>query len=133
VPLASASARLELLEYFLLHSEDLPLCAQASLEWLARHAGVRRSICLAIDGDAGLLVGVAGVGVSADDLEEYSAPLSHSHDPIVRALTAPAPTALRSGRDNGLARHPGFGVALSWPCRSAAIVMMTATPSVCCW
>src|SRR6185503_5180432 len=111
VPLASAAARLELLEYFLLHYEDLPRCAQAGLEWLARHAGVRRSICLAIDGDAGVLVGVAGVGVSADDLEEYSSPLSHTHDPLVRALTAPVPSALRSGRDNGLARYPGFGGA----------------------
>src|SRR6185503_8744075 len=99
VPLASAAARLELLEYFLLHYEDLPRCAQAGLEWLARHAGVRRSICLAIDGDAGMLVGVAGVGVSADDLEDYSSPLSHTHDPLVR------------GRDNGVARHPGFGGA----------------------
>ena len=68
VPAASAAARLELLEYFLVHHEDLPRCAQASLEWLARHPGVRRSICLAIDGDAGLLVGVAGIGVSIDDL-----------------------------------------------------------------
>jgi PAS domain S-box-containing protein len=110
-PLASAAARLELLEYFLLHYEDLPRCGQAGLEWLARHAGVRRSICLAIDGDAGLLVGVAGVGVSAGDLEEYSSPLSHTREPLVRALTAPAPTTLRSGRDNGLARYPGFGGA----------------------
>ena len=86
VPLASAAARLELLEYFLAHHEDLPRCAQASLEWLARHAGVRRSICLAVDGDAGLLVGVAGVGVSADDLEEYSAPLvAHPRSACPRA------------------------------------------------
>ena len=110
-PAANAAARLELLEYFLVHREDLPRCAQASLEWLARHAGVRRSVCLSIDADAGVLVGVAGVGVSTDDLEEYSSPLLHLHDPLVRALTAPAPMALRSGRENGHARHPGFGNA----------------------
>jgi len=110
-PAANAAARLELLEYFLVHREDLPRCAQASLEWLARHAGVRRSVCLSIDADAGVLVGVAGVGVSTEDLEEYSSPLVHLHDPLVRALTAPAPMALRSGRENGHARHPGFGSA----------------------
>jgi len=100
---------MELLEYFLVHHDDLPRCAQASLEWLARHAGVRRSICLATDGDAGLLVGVAGVGVSSDDVEAYSATLSHTHNLLVRALTAPAPMALRGGRDNGHGRYPGFG------------------------
>jgi PAS domain S-box-containing protein len=108
-PPVNAAARLELLEYFLVHHEDLPRCAQASLEWLARHASVRRSICLAIDGDAGLLVGVGGVGVTVDDVEEYSSPLLHTHDPLVRALTAPVPTTLRPGRDNGHGRFPGFG------------------------
>jgi PAS domain S-box-containing protein len=108
---ANAAARLELLEYFLVHHEDLPRCAQASLEWLTRHTGVRRSVCLASDSDAGLLVGVAGVGVSSDDLEEYSVPLSHIHDPLIRALTAPAPTALNRSRENGHGRRPGFGVA----------------------
>jgi PAS domain S-box-containing protein len=110
-PPANAAARLELLEYFLVHHEDLPRCAEASLEWLARHAGVRRSVCLAIDGDAGMLVGVAGVGVTIGDVEEYSSLLAHAHDPLVRALTAPAPTTLRASRDNGHGRFPGFGGA----------------------
>jgi len=109
-PLAPAAARLELLEYFLAHHEDLPRCAQASLEWLARHAGVRRSICLSIDGDAGMLVGVAGIGVTVGDVEVYSSPLSHAHDPLIRALTAPTPTTLRTSRENGHGRFPGFGV-----------------------
>jgi PAS domain S-box-containing protein len=104
-----AAARLELLEYFLVHYEDLPRCAQASLEWLARHAGVRRAVCLSIDSDAGLLVGVAGVGVSPDDVEEYATALSHPPHPLVRALTAAAPTTLRGSRGNGHGRHPGFG------------------------
>jgi len=110
-PLVNAAARLELLEYFLVHHEDLPRCAQASLEWLARHAGVRRSVCLSIDGDAGMLVGVAGVGVSHDDVEGYAAVLTHLQDPLVRALTAPAPMTLRGNRDNGHGRHPGFGAS----------------------
>ena len=117
---ATAAARLELLEYFLVHHEDLSRCAQAGLEWLSRHTGVRRSVCLSIDADTGVLVGVAGVGVSADHLEEYSAPLPLLHDPLVRALTAPAPMVLRSGRDNGHSRYPGFGSApvLAVPLRS---------------
>jgi PAS domain S-box-containing protein len=110
-PLANAAARLELLEYFLVHHEDLPRCAQASLEWLARHAGVRRSICLSIDGDAGMLVGVAGIGVTVGDVEEYSSPLPNAHDPLIRALTAPAPMTLRASRENGHGRFPGFGGA----------------------
>jgi PAS domain S-box-containing protein len=108
-PLASAAARLELLEYFLVHHEDLPRCAQASLEWLARNAGARRAICLAIDGDAGMLVGVAGVGVTPGDVGEYSSLLTHPHDPLIGALTAPVPTTLRVGRENGHGRFPGFG------------------------
>ena len=32
-------------------------CAQASLEWLARYAGVKRSVCLAVDSEGGVLVG----------------------------------------------------------------------------
>src|SRR5215208_256835 len=97
------AARLELLEYYLVHHEDLVRCAQASVDWLARHAGVRRSVCLAVDGETGLLVGIAGVGVPIDDVELFSASLTDTHDPVVRALTAPQPTVLRQARQNG---HP---------------------------
>ena len=77
------AARLELLEYYLVHHEDLARCAQASLEWLARHAGVRRSVCLAVDGESSMLVGIAGYGVSNEDVELFSWPLSDTHDPLV--------------------------------------------------
>ena len=106
-PLVNAAARLELLEYFLIHYDDLPGCAQAGLDWLARHAGVRRSICLAIDGDAGMLVGVAGLGVATEDVETYAAVLAHSHDPLVRALTAPAPMTLRVSQSRLACAQPG--------------------------
>ena len=69
VPAVNHTARLELLEYYLVHHEDLVRCAQASLDWLARYAGVRRSVCLAVDAEAGLLVGIAGVGVPIDNVE----------------------------------------------------------------
>ena len=44
LPPPAETARLELLEYFLIHHDDLQRCAQASLEWLDRHAGVKRSV-----------------------------------------------------------------------------------------
>ena len=76
-------------------------CAQASLDWLARHAGVRRSVCLAVDGETGLLVGIAGVGVPIDDVELFSASLGDTQDPVVRALTSAQPTVLRPAGKNG--------------------------------
>src|SRR5688500_8906952 len=88
-PLVTHAARLELLEYYLAHHEDLVRCAQASVDWVARHASVRRALCLVVDSDAGQLVGLAGVGVSADDIELFSLALSDSHDPLVRALGNP--------------------------------------------
>ena len=69
---ADATARLELLEFYLGQNEDLARCTQASLEWLARHAGVRRSVCLVVDAAASLLVGVGGYGVSNEDVELFS-------------------------------------------------------------
>ena len=58
---ATDASRLELLEYFLVHNDDVAACAQASLEWLGRYAGVKRSVCLAVDNDAGVLIGVLQV------------------------------------------------------------------------
>jgi len=103
-PVTTHAARLELLEYFLAHHDDLLRCAQASLDWLARHASVRRVLCLAVDGEASQLVGLAGVGVPADDVELFSLALSESHDPLIRALSAAGPTVVRAARING---HPG--------------------------
>jgi len=98
---ATPSSRLELLEYYLAHHDDLALCAQASLEWLARHAGVKRSICLIVDAESSLLAGLAGTGVRTEDVELFSWPLSDPRDPLVAALSHTGPTALRGGRTNG--------------------------------
>ena len=46
------AARLELLEQYLAHYEDIVRCAQVSLEWLGRHAGVKQSACLAVDAES---------------------------------------------------------------------------------
>ena len=116
----SHAARLELLEYYLAHHEDLVRCAQASVDWLGRYAGIRRALCLAVDSEAGQLVGLAGIGLSADDIELFSLALSESHDPLVRALVSPAPTVVRSTRINSARGGPlGAGPFTAIPLRGA--------------
>src|SRR5688572_5422080 len=99
-PIVDTSARLELLEYFLVHSDDVALCAQASLEWLADNAGVKRCMCLAVDAEASALVGIAGLGVPQEDVELFSWSLDR-HDPLLLALSATEPTEFRATRGNG--------------------------------
>ena len=101
-PAASdAAARLELLELFLVHSEDIARCAQASLEWLARNAGIRQSACLVVDAEANTLVGLAGYGVPADDVELFSWPLTETRDPLVTALASAQAINFKANRANG--------------------------------
>ena len=73
------AARLELLEQYLAHHEDIVRCAQASLDWLALHAGVKQSACLAVDADSNMLVGIAARGTVGEDIELFSWPLSDTH------------------------------------------------------
>ena len=101
VPVVNTTARLELLEYYLVHHEDLARCAQASLEWLGRHAGVKRSVCVAVDGEASMLVGLAGYAVPSEDVDLFSWPIADPDDPLVRALGEPTPTLFRAHKANG--------------------------------
>ena len=103
---ADATARLELLEQYLEQPEDLGRCIQASLEWLARRAGVRRSVCLVVDGDGTHLVGVDGYGVSHEEVELFSWPLTDTRDPLVRVLLTGQPAVFRASRTNGDAHIP---------------------------
>jgi len=98
---APDASRLELLEYYLVHNEDVAGCAQASLEWLGRFAGVKRSVCLAVDNDGGVLNGIGGYGVSSNDVDLFTWPLTDARDPLVAALAATGPVTLRPGRVNG--------------------------------
>ncbi len=98
---APDASRLELLEYYLVHNEDVAGCAQASLEWLGRFAGVKRSVCLAVDNEGGVLTGIGGYGVSSNDVDLFTWPLTDSRDPLVAALSATGPVAFRPGRVNG--------------------------------
>jgi PAS domain S-box-containing protein len=101
VPPVNHAARLELLEFYLVHYDDLARCAQASLEWLARHAGIRKSVCVVVDSEQSLLVGVAGYGVSPDEVKFFAWPVSETHDGLTRAMVASEPTVLKTSRANG--------------------------------
>ena len=98
---AGAAARLELLEFFLVHTDNIVRCAQAGLDWLGRHAGIRQAACLAVETESNMLVGIAGVGIPSEDVELFSWPLSDMRDPLVAALSASAPVAFKSSRGNG--------------------------------
>ena len=98
---APDASRLELLEYYLVHNEDVAGCAQASLEWLGRFAGVKRSVCLAVDNEGGVLTGIGGYGVSSNDVDLFTWPLTDARDPLVAALASAGPVAFRPGRVNG--------------------------------
>src|SRR3954470_13401094 len=84
------AARLELLEHYLSHHEDIVRCAQLSLEWLARNAAVNQSACLAVDAESNMLVGIAAHGIVDDTIELFSWPLSDTYDPLVAALQSRA-------------------------------------------
>jgi PAS domain S-box-containing protein len=115
------AARLELLEHYLSHHEDVVRCAQLSLEWLARNAGVKQSACLAVDAESNLLVGIAAHGTVDDDIELFSWPLSDAYNPLVASLQSTVPVHFKSYRPNGyasqaaatpLGRGPFIGVPL---------------------
>jgi len=97
------AARLELLESYLAHHEDIVRCAQVSLEWLGRHAGVKQSACLAVDAESNVLVGIAAHGTAGEDIELFSWPLSDSDDPLIAALASPGAVPFKSYRPNGYA------------------------------
>jgi len=83
------------------HHEDLTGCAQASLDWLARVANVRRSVCLAVDAESGMLVGLAGYGVRGEDVELFSWSVSDDDGSLVAALSRQQPAQVRGTRGNG--------------------------------
>ena len=114
--LAPSSARVELLEYYLVHYEDLGRCAQTSLDWLARHAGVRRSVCLTVDNEAGMLMPVAGIGIAVEDLELFSWPLNDLRDPVVTALGADEPVTIRPSKGNGQTDRGALALLGNGPC-----------------
>ena len=124
VATTNPASRLELLEYYLAHHDDLARCAQASLDWLARYAGVKRAVCLAVDAESSLLVGFAGVGVRTESVELFSWPLHDGRDALVEALDHTGPTHVRMPRANGEVRGGaasllGSGLVIAIPLRGS--------------
>src|SRR4030095_4272902 len=103
------AARLDLLENYLAHHEDILRCAHMSLEWLARYPGVKQSACLAVDAESNMLVGIAAHGIAGDDIELFSWPLSDTYDPLIGALQSSRPVQFRSYRPNGHAAPTPLG------------------------
>jgi PAS domain S-box-containing protein len=100
-PIASHAARLELLEFYLAHHEDLLRCAQASVDWLARQTSIRRAMCLAVDAEVAQLVALAGVGIPSEQIDLFALSLAEAHEPLVRALGNVDPVIIRPARLNG--------------------------------
>src|SRR5918992_4196610 len=98
VSIVNHAARLELLEYYLVHHEDLARCAHATLEWLARHAGVRRSVCLGVDSESNTLVGIAGFGVASEEVSLFTWSTSDVDDPLVATLYSDRPLTFKLSR-----------------------------------
>jgi PAS domain S-box-containing protein len=93
-PSGAAAARLELLESLLV-ATDAAQCAQRTLGWLQRHAGLRWGICLAAHGgDEPRLVPVGSAGLARQRLERYSVDLALADHPLTRALLAAGPVLL---------------------------------------
>src|SRR6185436_5536902 len=62
---------------------------------------VRRSVCLVVDADASMLVGLAGYGVRSEDVELFSTQITDDAAGLVAALTSPQALQFRGTRPNG--------------------------------
>src|SRR6266513_5368876 len=67
----SSEARLAITEQ-LLSLDDVAECADRALEWLAKHAGVKKSMCMAVDGERKRLFAVGSFGVSFSERQGFS-------------------------------------------------------------
>jgi PAS domain S-box-containing protein len=101
VTTGNGPARLDLLEFYLTHQDDLLACAQASVDWLAKYAGIRRSVCLVVDDESRVLIGAAGHGVPRSEVSLFRSSLSIPDDPLASAVRDSAPSVVRVPRGNG--------------------------------
>jgi signal transduction histidine kinase len=98
---AGAPARLALAEV-LLTSDAAAECAQATVSWLADHAGARRAICALIDAESGRIERVASHGVPSAQLDSLSLAFDQPDHPLVFALAGREAISLpRNGRKRG--------------------------------
>ncbi len=103
-PAAGAEARLALVE-FLLECDDPAECAQAAVEWLGEHAGVRQAVCALVDAGATRLRGTAGYGVAPGKVARFGVDLETRDHPLVSVLAGSRPVFFRPARA-GRRRHP---------------------------
>jgi len=79
------AAKLALVEYFLA-TDDLSSCAQHGLEWLGTHTGFARAVCAASGFDPRRLWGIAGLGLSAARVGEFSLDLDDRAHPLTHVV-----------------------------------------------
>ncbi|HEV8615070.1 MAG TPA: ATP-binding protein [Methylomirabilota bacterium] len=83
---SDADGKVALLEQLLV-VDDVAQCAQRALDWLARHAGVTRAVCLLAPLEQSTrLVAVATFGVSGSRVARFSLDLEERDHPLVRAM-----------------------------------------------
>jgi PAS domain S-box-containing protein len=113
-----AEAKLALVES-LIASEQTADSARRALEWLSRHGGGKQGLCLVIGEDAKRLVGVAGYGLTNDQVFDYTVDLEERDHPLVKVLSAPEPVYF--GRGSKPASTPLTSSFLAVPLRSRTI------------
>jgi PAS domain S-box-containing protein len=102
-------ARLRLAEE-LLGARDLAQCAERALDWLRRHAAVRRGLCLVAPlGGGSQLVTVALLGLPPR-AGRFTVDLDERSDPLVTAMLGPGPVLFTpNGSDPGRRPHTPLG------------------------
>ena len=87
-----AKAKLSLVDALLAEHEVRP-CALLALRWLARHTGIERALCLAVDPESGRLAGLTGLGVPPAAVDAFSLDLADRTHPLVVSLSGGEPVA----------------------------------------
>src|SRR5580658_9307598 len=105
---SSVSAKLAMAE-FLLVAEDMAECAQRAVQWLGRHSGVRKALCLAVDPSQKQLITLASMGLDAGEPEEITLDLSDGQHPLIAALFKSRLVVLRGSPANPRAATPPYG------------------------
>src|SRR5436305_7080356 len=87
-----AKAKLSLVDALLAEHEVRP-CALLALRWLARHTGIERALCLAVDPESGRLAGLTGLGVPPAAVDAFSLDLADRAHLLVVSLSGGEPVA----------------------------------------
>jgi signal transduction histidine kinase len=118
---SDASSRLALMEQ-LLAADDASSLAQRAVDWLGERVGVGPLICAGVDRGRGLLVGLAGSGITSVRARSLSAALDDREDFLASVLVGERPALL--GQRTGVQstqhlRAPFHGASLmAFPVRA---------------